>query len=380
MGFFLGLDVGTVSAKWALVGPCDRIAELKAKAGALVNAVYPYPGDPAKAIAVTAYRRIQGKPLEASVKLLGELFDHIRPDEIAGAVATGSAGKLVGEALGIPFENEFKAAAVGVGTLYPDVQNIFEMGGENSKFIHISNENGQIGIVDYQTNGDCAAGTGSFMDQQSTRLRFPIEEVGDIVLAAERTPKIAGRCSVFAKSDMIHAQQKGYRPDEVLKGLCESVARNFKSNIARGKSVHGKTAFIGGVALNKGVDRSLRRIFELDEKDFFVPRECIYLAAIGAALVSPQKAGALDAGALRERLSHVTSQGASEFPSWKRLTRERVLFLRVSSAFPGSRHVDLLERPPHGLWGLLRTGVRRASSRCLASMTRLSSILPEISI
>jgi predicted CoA-substrate-specific enzyme activase len=328
MNLLLGLDVGTVSAKWALIGPRDRMSEFKERAGALVSGVYPFPGDAERAIAVSAYRRIQGKPLEASAKILGELFERVPLNDIEGAVVTGSAAKLVGEALGLPVENEFKAAAIGVGTLYPDVQNIFEMGGENSKFIHISNENGQIGIVDYQTNGDCAAGTGSFMDQQSTRLRYQIEDVGEIVLAAERTPKIAGRCSVFAKSDMIHAQQKGYKPDEVLKGLCESVARNFKSNIARGKSVRGKTAFIGGVALNKGVDSSLRRIFELEEKDFFVPRECVHLTAIGAALVSPKKIKEFDSGELAGRLAHFASQAASEFPAWRRLTRERVVFLR----------------------------------------------------
>jgi predicted CoA-substrate-specific enzyme activase len=343
MKFFLGMDVGTVSAKWALIGARDAIKALAAKEGSPVAEVYPYPDDPEKAIAVSSYRRIQGRPLEASVKLLNELFERVSVDEIGGAIVTGSAAKLVGGALGLPVENEFKAAAIGVGTLYRDVVNIFEMGGENSKFIHISNDNGQIGIVDYETNGDCAAGTGSFMDQQSTRLRYQIEDVGDIVLAAERTPKIAGRCSVFAKSDMIHAQQKGYKPDEVLKGLCESVARNFKSNIARGKSVHGKTAFIGGVALNKGVAGSLASIFELEEKDFFVPKEGVHAAAIGAAIVSGGGSGAQTAGAaskrisnnksfdaagLKERLAHFTSQAASEFPSVKRLTRDRVLFLR----------------------------------------------------
>jgi predicted CoA-substrate-specific enzyme activase len=343
MKFFLGMDVGTVSAKWALIGSRDAIEALAATKGGPVAQVYPYPDDSTKAIAVSIYRRIQGRPLEASVKLLAELFEHVSLDRLGGAIVTGSAAKLVGGALGLPVENEFKAAAIGIGTLYRDVTNIFEMGGENSKYIHISNENGRIGIVDYQTNGDCAAGTGSFMDQQSTRLRYQIEDVGDIVLAAERTPKIAGRCSVFAKSDMIHAQQKGYKPDEVLKGLCESVARNFKSNIARGKSVHGKTAFIGGVALNKGVARSLASIFELGEKDFFIPIEGVHVAAIGAAIISGGGDGTesaagvsrrlsddktLDVAALKERIAHFTSQAASEFPSWRRLTRDRVLFLR----------------------------------------------------
>jgi predicted CoA-substrate-specific enzyme activase len=259
--------------------------------------------------------------------LLSELFERIDPEELDGALMTGSAAKLVAGYLGLPVENEFKAAATGVGRLYPDVQNIFEMGGENSKFIHISNDNGVVGIVDYETNGDCAAGTGSFMDQQASRLRFSIEEVGDLVLAAERLPKIAGRCSVFAKSDMIHAQQKGYRPEEVLKGLCEAVARNFKSNIARGKDVHGTTAFIGGVALNSGVAQALRSVFELGEDEFFIPEDGVHMGAIGAALIAGSASG-FNAAALREKLGSPAGKRTADFPAWKRLTRDRVLFLR----------------------------------------------------
>jgi predicted CoA-substrate-specific enzyme activase len=324
----LGIDVGTVSAKWALVGPRERIESLKEKGNGSVSAVYPYPPDPALAVAVSPYRRVQGRPLAAVTDLLGELLGDVDAEEIGTAMITGSAGKLVGGYLGLPVENEFKAAANGIGRLFPDVVNIFEMGGENSKFIRISNDGGVVGIVDYETNGDCAAGTGSFMDQQASRLRFGIEEVGDLVLAAARQPKIAGRCSVFAKSDMIHAQQKGYQPDEVLKGLCEAVARNFKSNIARGKDVHGRTAFIGGVARNKGVAEALREVFELGPEDFFIPREGVYVGAIGASLLALSGGHTLDAGALREMLQIPSGRGGSAFPAWKRLTRERVQFLR----------------------------------------------------
>ena len=121
-------------------------------------------------------------------------------------------------------------------------------------------------------------------DQQSSRLQFGIEEVGDLVLGTDRSPKIAGRCSVFAKSDMIHAQQKGYKPEEVLKGLCEAVARNFKSNIAKGKDVHGRTAFIGGVAANEGTVQAMREAFELSDGELFVPEYYAWMGAIGAAV------------------------------------------------------------------------------------------------
>ena len=326
MKITLGIDVGTVSAKCALIGPRERLREL-AEAGA-VEDVFEYSDRPGEAVAVSAYRRVQGRPLDAVVALLREVTAPIEPDELGSAAITGSAGKLVGEALGLPVQNEFRAAATGIGRIYPDVENIFEMGGENSKFIRVTSEDGVTGIADYETNGDCAAGTGSFMDQQSSRLRFSIEEVGDLVLATGRAPKIAGRCSVFAKSDMIHAQQKGYRPEEVLKGLCEAVARNFRSNIAKGKEVRGRTAFVGGVALNRGVAAAVREVFELSEEDFFVPREGVHAGAIGAAMIAAGNGGGFDAARFLDALGHEAAAARQRFPSWRPLTRERVKFLR----------------------------------------------------
>ncbi len=328
MEITLGIDVGTVSAKWALVGPAERLKEL-ARAGAdVVGDIHPFPPDPLMAIAVSDYRRVQGRPLDVVTDHLRGLFAHVDPAELKGIMITGSAGKMVGKALGIPFENEFRAAATGIGKLYPDITNIFEMGGENSKFIKISSDGDVTGIVDYETNGDCAAGTGSFMDQQSSRLRFGIEDVGEIILATGRAPKIAGRCSVFAKSDMIHAQQKGYKPEEVLKGLSEAVARNFKSNIAKGKDVHGKTAFIGGVALNRGVAESIRSTFELSEDDFFIPAECAFIGAIGAAIISLRSGNGYDPHTFAKKLGGGDEDGGEAFPSLSRLDREKVRFLR----------------------------------------------------
>ena len=309
MGLRIGLDIGTVSAKLAVVGPEERVVAL---AGGPLDEIMPHPSGRGESIGLSRYVRIQGRPLDAAGALLGELLGAVAPEEIESVMATGSAGKLVGRAFGISCENEFKAAAVGVGTLHPEARNIFEMGGENSKYIRLSSERGMIGIVDYETNGDCAAGTGSFMDQQANRLRFEIEDVGDLVLATERTPKIAGRCSVFAKSDMIHAQQKGYKPDEVLKGLCAAVARNFKSNIARGKEVHGVTAFIGGVALNKGVAEALKKTFELPDEEFFIPDHAVYMGAIGAALTAAPDG--FDGMEFARRVGEGSDSGASKFP------------------------------------------------------------------
>src|SRR5215471_2058228 len=150
---------------------------------------------------------------------------------------------------------------------YPHVQTVFEIGGESSKYMRL--EDG--GIQDYDRSGECAAGTGSFLDQQALRMQYPVEEVGSLVCQAGCAARIAGRCSVFAKSDMIHAQQKGYAPAEILRGLCDAVARNFKSGIVKGRQVSAPVALIGAVSCNSGVTAALREAFNLTQVDLLVP-------------------------------------------------------------------------------------------------------------
>ncbi|MCU0640455.1 MAG: acyl-CoA dehydratase activase, partial [Candidatus Krumholzibacteria bacterium] len=300
----------------------------KGLTGGLIDTVRPFPSGEGEAMAVSRYMRIQGRPLDALMADFRKLSRFLEPGEIGSANVTGASAKLVSDAIGIPAVNEFRAVATAMSRLHPDAVNVFEMGGENSKYLLMESSNGGAMIADFETNGDCAAGTGSFMDQQAGRLCYPIEEVGGIVHAAGRCPKIAGRCSVFAKSDMIHAQQKGYMPGEVLKGLCEAVARNFKSNIVRGRKITGKTVFIGGVAMNRGVAGAIQRVFDLGGDDFVIPEHCSYMGAIGSAVLASGNGHLFDGESFFKKILQAPEAEPRKFPSLKPLSREKVLFLR----------------------------------------------------
>jgi activator of 2-hydroxyglutaryl-CoA dehydratase len=165
------------------------------------------------------------------------------------------------------------------------------MGGESSKYMRLdeSEGTGRLGIVDYETSGDCAAGTGSFLDQQASRMLYSVEDIGKIVACAGCSARVAGRCSVFAKSDMVHAQQKGYSAPEILKGLCEAVARNFKSGIVKGKPIVPPVLFVGAVGCNEGVVEAMRTVFKLAPEDLTVPELYAWLGAIGAALLEKEE-------------------------------------------------------------------------------------------
>jgi predicted CoA-substrate-specific enzyme activase len=326
----LGIDIGCISLKAALLGDAEDVDRFVALAADHPDLFFtPASGVPSagwRPLLVTRYRRIKGSPAESARALFEDLFAVFPRESMTGVRVTGSGGRLIGKSLGAAFENEFKAIARGMAALHPATVTIFEMGGETSKFIRLEADCdvGSVGISDYQTNGDCAAGTGSFMDQQASRLLYEIEDVGDIVLGAGKAASIAGRCSVFAKSDMIHAQQKGYEPPEVLRGLCDAVVRNYRSTITKGKLIEAPVAFIGGVAANKGAVEALREAFGFGDGELFVPELYVWMGAVGAALieadVTTAQGAALDLQAF--------APPAGDFPTTEPLSMADVLLLR----------------------------------------------------
>jgi len=244
---FIGLDAGSVSVKLAILDNKGNILETK-------------------------YIRHKGNPLKVTYEVLKDT------PQASSLSITGSAGKLIAEALGIKHLNEVVAISHSTKKLYPKVKTIIEMGGEDSKLILL--ENGSV--KDFSMNSVCAAGTGSFLDQQAERLKLSIEEFGEIALRSKKPPRIAGRCSVFAKSDMIHLQQIATPVEDIVAGLCFAVARNFKGTICKNMKLPEPISFQGGVAANKGVKRAFKEVFGIN--DLIIPEHFAIMPAIGAAL------------------------------------------------------------------------------------------------
>ena len=225
MSIYVGLDIGGVSLKLAVVGnTADR--SLLARCLQLDSSFFSPQVRSSAALDASSpvlshYRRIRGNPTESAFELLNTLWECIPKPDVAGLRVTGSGAAMVASALGAHIENEFLATAKAVGAFYPQVRTVFEMGGEGAKFLRLepAPDSQGLDITDYQSNGDCAAGTGSFIDQQASRLLYSVEEVGAAACAATCAARVAGRCSVFAKTDMIHAQPKGYTTEQILKSL-----------------------------------------------------------------------------------------------------------------------------------------------------------------
>ena len=300
MGINLGLDIGAISLKLAALGGAGDLPRLRTLASAQPQFRLSTLGD--RPLLLSDYRRIAGSPVQSAYDLLHDVYAAIPEECVEGLRVTGSGSRAIAKVLGLFFENEFKAIVRAVAALYPQVRTVFEIGGESSKYIRLS----EAGIVDYDRSGECAAGTGSFLDQQALRLQYSVEEVGTVVASAGCAARIAGRCSVFAKSDMIHAQQKGYSPAEILRGLCDAVARNYKSSIVKGRPVVAPVALIGAVSQNGGVTAALREAFGLAVADLLVPSEYAWCGAIGAAMLEaedPRKRSILEIHRLRQHES-----------------------------------------------------------------------------
>ncbi len=265
---YIGLDAGSVAVKIIVLD--DK--------GNILN---------------STYQRHKGRPLHTSLELLKAVTRNgskhkgtskPEPDSPliphhASLSLTGSAGRSIGSILNIPPVNEVVAHAYATRRLYPHVKTIIELGGEDSKLIFL--DQNSCSAKDFAMNSVCAAGTGSFLDQQAERLNLSIEEFSQLSLESRKPPTIAGRCSVFAKSDMIHLQQIATPVQDIAAGLCFAVARNFKGSIAKGRILEKPVSFQGGVAANQGMVRAFSEIFAID--NLFIPEEFALMGAIGAA-------------------------------------------------------------------------------------------------
>ncbi|MBU4485162.1 hypothetical protein KKA47_07070, partial [bacterium] len=284
MGIYLGIDIGVISIKIAgfTKKPNDLI---KKKLDSLDGIVWVN-----ESLFYLPAKRTAGTPFIMVDEMISKIITLVGESNIEGISASGTGAGLLRKKYNIDLENEFTAIATAMSRLYPEVETIFEMGGESSKFIALDKgKDGLVGIADYGINGDCAAGTGSFIDQQASRLHYNVEDIGNVASTAQKTARIAGRCSVFAKSDMIHAQQKGFTPAEILKGLCIAVARNYKATIVKGKTFKKPVAFIGGLSLNSGVADAIRESFGFDNTELLIPKESAFMGALGTSLLSYTK-------------------------------------------------------------------------------------------
>jgi len=224
---YLGIDVGSVAISISLLNSNKEI-------------IY------------TAYEFHEG----SIAAKLSEMLQTIDLMEIKGVATTSSTPESIKSTAVYDTRISFITAAK---TLHKKVGSILIVGGEKFGLV-MFDEDEQY--RKFKSNSSCAAGTGSFLDQQSKRLNLKnITEFGK--LAKSNTgdfPKIASRCSVFAKTDLIHAQQEGYSLSEICDGLCYGLAKNVVDTLFKSGKINEPLLFAGGVSLNEAVTKHIEKL------------------------------------------------------------------------------------------------------------------------
>jgi len=253
---FLGIDVGSVTTK---------MVALDAETLEMTDSLYV---------------RTHGDPFGSMHTIMKRLADQRPLPVVRAAATTGSGRTLAARLINTEIiKNEITTHTLAGVRINPEVRTIVEIGGQDSKIIII--RDGMA--VDFAMNTVCAAGTGSFLDQQAGRLGIAVEDMGDMALTSENPATISGRCTVFAETDMVHKQQIGIPTNDIVAGLCRSLARNYLSSVAKGKAIIPPVVFQGGVAANKGIVRELQ---EQTGIEFHVSPYYGVAGAYGAALLA----------------------------------------------------------------------------------------------
>jgi len=255
--YYLGIDVGSVSTDLVIM-------------------------DEKRKILTQLYLKTRGNPIEAVKEGLRRLGEEYKSCEIDGVGTTGSGRTLAAAVTGADVvKNEITAHGVAAAVFDPETRTIIEIGGQDSKIILLND-----GVItDFAMNTVCAAGNGSFLDRQAERLGLEIGELGDYALRAGNPVRIAGRCAVFAESDIIHKQQLGCTMEDIIAGMSRALVRNYMSNVAKGKEILPKVCFQGGVASNAGIKRALEEALECE---IIVPEYHKVMGAFGAAVLAQE--------------------------------------------------------------------------------------------
>jgi len=286
----LGLDIGTSAVKAALLDDSLRpVGFFETRTG--------------------------GNPAAATRKVLARVLAGRKGRGLRLGV-TGTGRGAVADTAGIFSANEVVALAIGAARFHPRARSVIEIGGQTSRWVLLDpvKAGAEPGILDFALNDVCAAGSGAFLEQQASRLRLGIEEFASLAASARRGAPIAGRCSVFAKTDMIHLQQKGTPLDEIAYGLCQALARNFLSTVLKGREAVPPVLLAGGGARNDGLVNAFREILGLEDGGPELAEPPHMLGALGAAVGASTAAAAIrceDAAGLVETGDQGRDHGGS---------------------------------------------------------------------
>ena len=270
----LGIDIGSTTIKMALI----KVESQKSK---------DRPLDSKPVVLATDYRRHNAEPMKVGQEMIEGILKSVSDQHSAISIGiTGSVGMGCAQRLGIGFHQEVIAAAEVVKQLYPDVHCLVDIGGEDSKMIFF--EEGCV--PEMRMNGNCAGGTGAFIDQTATLLGVETSELNALASKAEHIYPIASRCGVFSKTDIQNLISRSVSKEDIAASMLHAVSMQVVSALARGTEVHPKIFLCGGpFAYIHELRKHLLQALDMTDEDCVVPEYTQFIPAIGTALLAKEE-------------------------------------------------------------------------------------------
>lgn len=305
----IGIDIGSTTAKIVAV-------------------------DEAENVLFSKYERHNANAKDVVVSVLEELMAQCGDADVSVRL-TGSVGMGFSEKHSFPFVQEVVAAAKAVRKYYPATSSLIDIGGEDAKVVFFKDGH----AADLRMNGNCAGGTGAFIDQMAVLLNVGVDELNDLALSAERTYPIASRCGVFCKTDIQNLIAKNVSRADIAASILHAVAVQTVVTLAHGSEITPPVLFCGGpLTFIPALRKAFVDYLSISPDDIILPENGTLLPAIGAALadVDGERPGKLSAVIAELRNAAVSKDGLrssltpiftddSDYTAWQeRMSRHTV--------------------------------------------------------
>ncbi len=255
-----GIDIGSTTAKLVLLNEQQEVV-------------------------FSAYLRHNAQVRQTLAAMLRDA-QHSLGDRVVQVCVTGSAGMGIAERCGIPFVQEAVSSAEVVRRFYPNVRTLVDVGGEDTKMIFFDDRK----RPDIRMNGNCAGGTGAFIDQMASLLNISIEELDRLASTHQHRYPIATRCGVFAKTDVQNLISRQIPRDDVAATIVQAVALQTKNTLARGTTIAPHVLFCGGpLTFFPSLRQAFVEVLKISREEVILPEKSEMFPALGAAM-TPVKA------------------------------------------------------------------------------------------
>ena len=268
---FIGLDGGSTSTKAVLVSK-----------------------DRSRSVLLKSYQLSKGNPIEDTIEILGQIEEQVAQQgaalKVLGVGTTGYAKDILKDVIGADAGIVETVAHTEAGLhFYKDIDVICDVGGQDIKIIILKNGR----VKDFKLNTQCSAGNGYFLQSTAQGFGYPVEQFADVAFGAEGFPSFGYGCAVFMQSDIVDFQRQGWKPEEIMAGLCNVLPKNiwlYVSQIPNISAIGTRFLLQGGTQYNLAAVKAQVDFIESRFKgkgsrpDVIVHQYCGEAGAIGAAL------------------------------------------------------------------------------------------------